>query len=95
METFDGAMFEELWIWRNFGERFCWKRKGFRRRKQKLDQDQSLNENGFVPYLSIGWIDSIGEIFHAKTAKKAWSILIKTYKGVDLVKGTRLQGLKR
>uniref|UniRef100_A0A2C9U239 Retrotransposon gag domain-containing protein n=1 Tax=Manihot esculenta TaxID=3983 RepID=A0A2C9U239_MANES len=35
------------------------------------------------------------KIFHAKTTKVAWNILLKTYEGVDLVKITRLHGLKR
>ncbi|KAK3002299.1 hypothetical protein RJ639_021616 [Escallonia herrerae] len=59
--------------------------------KRRQVCDRSVNEKAlFLICQSV-----LEKIFHAKTAKDAWSILLKTYEGANPVKRTRLQGLKR
>ena len=62
---------------------------------QLLDRDRLLNEKALFLICQSVELTVLEKIFHAKTAKEAWSILLKTYEGADPVKRTRLQGLKR
>ena len=62
--------------------------------KQKLDRDHYLNEKALFLICQSVELTVLEKIFHAKTTKEAWSILIKTYEGADPVKRTRLPGLK-
>jgi hypothetical protein len=63
--------------------------------EKQVEKDRQLNEKAlFLIYQSVE-LSVFEKIFHAKTAKEAWEILLKTYEGADPVKRTRLQGLKR
>ena len=62
---------------------------------QQVDKNRLLNEKALFLICQSVELSVLEKIFYAKTAKEAWEILLKTYEGADLVKRTRLQGLKR
>src|ERR1044072_738491 len=63
--------------------------------EQHVAKDRLLNEKALFLICQSVELHVFEKIFHAKSAKEAWEILLKTYEGADPVKRTRLQGLKR
>ncbi|XP_057444758.1 uncharacterized protein LOC130737003 [Lotus japonicus] len=63
--------------------------------EQQVEKDRMLNQKALLLICQSMELSVFEKIFHAKSAKEAWEILINTYEGADPVKRTRLQGLKR
>ena len=62
--------------------------------EQQVAKNRLLNEKGLFFICQYVEQHVFEKIFHAKSAKEAWEILLKTYEGVDPVKHTRFQSLK-
>lgn len=62
---------------------------------QDFLHDHSLNDKTSFLICQSMKLSVLEKIFHAKTVKEAWSILLQIYEGVHPVKRTRLKGLKR